>query len=132
MRIRICHEGFFAGEFIITDEYKTFSIGNYIEVYLKGPPYDTGKTILNGSDKEVSIIALPLVIMECCHTDRIEVILELPVCRSLKHWIKCLEIDKISVVTPYKFQYRNHIWYWPKIDGWIPGLYRKVKVREKQ
>jgi len=129
--LKLCQQGFFAGEFVITNEQCSFSIGDYIELYLKEAPYVTGETFLDLNGKKIHIIAFHLVITQYCYDTEIEVIMKKPVGISLRHWAECLEVGKISVVIPFKYEFSKYIWYIPKIDGWIPGMFGKVKAPQR-
>ncbi len=109
---RIKQTGFFAGDFVITDEECSFSIGNYVEVLLRGELYDTGETFLSLRHGEVSIMAFPLILIG----NGINVIWRLPVGRILQHCLDCLT-DGVNTVMPVKHEYKNWTWYTPKING---------------
>ena len=126
--LRLQQHGSFEGEFTVTTGDRTFSIGDYIEVFLSGPPYPV-EVVKTPDGKERHVIAFPLTVTECCHIDEIEVILKVSEgTLSFQHWSDCLSVGILSVVTPIKYKYKNFIWYMPKIDGWIRGMFGKVKA----
>jgi hypothetical protein len=117
--------GYFAGEFVVTNDDCAYSIGDHIEVVLKDHAYPTGETFdvprLGGGEKIVHIAAFPLTVTLSAHVGPIEVLLKMAVGRAFSHWLDCLEIGVPSVVIPNKCEHRKHIWYMPKIDGWVPS-----------
>ena len=125
--LKLQSRGLFEGEFVVTTENCSFSIGEYIEVVLREPPHPTGDIALGPDGKGQRIIDFLLTIVECCHIDEIEATLRIVTGASCSHWSDCLEVGKVSVVTPYKYWCRDFIWYMPKIDGWIKGAFGKVK-----
>ena len=132
--LRLCGQrGLFRGEFVVTNNQCSFSIGDYIEVLLKDQPFNTGKTArcrrVDDTIRELPIIAFPLRVIECYHVDEIDVVLHsVASTRTFRHWMDCLDVGKISVVMPFQYQHRELIWYMPKIDGWVPGMYGRVRA----
>lgn len=133
-RFRLCgRPGLFEGEFVVTNDRRSFSIGDYIEVFLKDQPYPTGETVLwrsqSGRDRLLPIIAFPLRVVECCHVAEIDVVLHsVTITYAFRHWMRCLNVGIISVVVPFKYQHRERTWYMPKIDGWVPSINGRVKA----
>jgi hypothetical protein len=128
-KLRICQRGWFASEFIVTDDNQSYSIGDYIEAVLVEPPYTTGElfTIPTGY-AQVPIVAMRLTVTESCQAEPIEVVMERPPGRGLSHWMRCMEVGKISTIVPVRFTHCGHVWYMPKIDGMLPGLFGPVKA----
>ena len=125
--LKLQSRGFFEGEFVVTTDDRAFSIGDRIEVVLKESPHATGEMFLDTGGKNHPIIDFPLTIVKCCLTDEIEATLRIITSISCFHWYDCLEIGRVSVVTPFKYQHRNYNWYLPEIDGWVRGMFGKVK-----
>jgi len=126
--LRLCGQpGLFEGEFVVTNDRRSFSIGDYIEVFLKEQPYPTGETALCRK-RRLPVVAFPLRVVECCLVDEIDVILHSVALTTFQHWKRCLDVGKISVVMPFKYQHREHTWYMPKIDGWIPSMHGRVQA----
>ncbi len=119
-RLSLCQWKFFQGDFIITDDERCYSIGNYIEVLLRDKVYIDG-TFMDFRDREVSIIAIPLTVIG------MDLILRLPIGRTARHWLDCLEYNKVNTITSIKYSIRKFTWYMPKINGYLPGIFGKVK-----
>jgi hypothetical protein len=96
-------------------------------LYLKDTPCPSGEKIQNVRGIELPIIDFNFKIVMSCNIDEMDVVMKLVPGRNLVHWVDCLEIGKNSVVTAVKFTYRDMAWYMPKIDGYVPGLFGKVK-----
>lgn len=120
-RLFLRHKGLFRGEFVVIDQQRTFSIGDYIEVILKDQPYPIGETVQGSHGETKHIVAFPLTVVSCC-VDEIDVALTIPAGISCRHWFDCLNVGVKSVVISHMMQYRRHTLYVPKIDGWLPGF----------
>lgn len=124
-------DGHFAGEFVVTNDRGCYSIGDYIEVVQTDEAYPTGETFTvpsRGDERTLSVIATPLTVVMSAHSESFEVVLKIVMGRTFRHWYKCLEVGKTSVVVPHKFTSGKHSWYMPKIDGWIPGFTGRTKA----
>lgn len=117
--------GYFAGEFVVTNDDCAYSIGDCIEVVLKDYAYPTGETFdapyLGGGEITIHIAAIPLTVTLSALKEPIEVLLKMAVGRAFHHWLECLAIGVPSVVVPHRYISGKHIWYMPKIDGWVPS-----------
>lgn len=120
--------GYFAGEFVVTNDDCAYSIGDCIEVVLKDHAQPTGEKFtaptVGGGEKIVHIAGFPLTVTLSAHGEPLEVLLKVATGRMFRHWLECLEIGVPSVVIPCRCTKGKHIWYMPKIDGWVPhGLF---------
>ncbi len=124
-RFSLCQRGLFQGDFVITDGVHHYTIGNYIEVVLRERPYGTGVMVKSYKGKEIPLFCFPLTVYSF---DSGDVDLVLPIGRTSRHWFDCLEVGKVSLVTSVKCSTRKFTWYMPKINGYLPGMFGKVKV----
>ena len=126
--------GYFAGEFVVTNDDCAYSIGDCIEVVLKDHAHPTGETFyapkLGGGDKIVHIAAFPLTVTLSAIAEPFDVLLKVAGGWTFTHWHECLEIGVPSVVIPFKMENRGRVWYTPRIDDWVIGLVGKTKWPE--
>jgi len=127
-RLYVWQNGLFAGEFVITNQQRSFSIGDYIEVVLREQPYTTEGTVKDLYDVEKPIIVFPLTVVESCLNIGIDVVLRRPVGPISQLLFDCLVVGKMSIITTFKMQHCRCTWYVPKIDGWVPGLFGKTQA----
>jgi len=125
IRLRLQSQGFFGGQFILTDENKTWSIGDCIKVTLLDDVYDSGEKLDTPRGK-LSISAFPLAVLFVAEV--VQAILMLPIGVAAKHWFDCLVVGQIHTVKPRIYEYREHVWYYPEIDGRYPGMREAMKA----
>ena len=116
-KLRLLHKGYWAGDFVVTTEDCSFSIGDYIEVILTEKAHIIDEVIKGFRGEDLHIAAFPLTITECCHSDEIKVILQSVMGVACRHWYTCLEVGQKSMVVSNKYETNFHTWYMPKIDG---------------
>lgn len=115
---RLCSRGYFAGEFIITTDAVTYSIGGCIQVKQTGDLYQTAITITDPrSGGDLPIFALPLLVDFGCPGGALEVELQAIPGRSFQHWLHCLSKEDYVEVVPVKMTFSGHVWYAPNING---------------
>lgn len=118
----------YAGEFVIRDGDKFYSIGDYIEVTLTSQPYDTGERRENTlTGKDQSIWVFPLIVQFSSESEPFECALHISDDRIGRHWYECLEVGKIQTIRAIKCSIRQFTWWIPEIDGYKPGMFGKVK-----
>lgn len=127
-RLFLHQKGLFRGEFVVIDQRCSFSIGDYIEVVLKDKPFLTGETVTGLYGEAKRIVGFPLTVVSCCCIAEIDVTLSIAMGISCRHWFDCLNVGEKSVVISHVIQFRSLTSYVPKIDGWIPGVFRKRRV----
>lgn len=125
MNFTLQSRGYFAGQFVVSDDTSSRSIGDYIEVTLKDQPFRSGETDIRG--KMEPIFTFSLRVEFSCMAEPFDVDLRMLAGRSAKHWYECLEVGKTSVVIAERREYGTHVWYMPEIDGWKVGMFGKVK-----
>lgn len=128
---RLSSRGHFAGEFLITTDAMTYSIGNYVEVKaLADHPLKTDKTVLSlRGDREIPIYVFPLLVKPVCQEGILEVELQSVPSRTYIHWVDCLNKDTFSVVMSSKHTNRKYSWYTPKIDGWVMAMLGRERAQ---
>ncbi len=115
-KLRLISKGFFAGQFIVTTNTESFSIGDYIEVNSLQIPYIENR-----------IWCFPLLITFSSMSEEMEVKLLIPSGRQQQHWKECLKVGTSNVVRPAKFEFKKFVGYMPVINGWRPGMFGKVE-----
>jgi hypothetical protein len=125
MIVRLMSKGLFAGEFVATTDDQTFSLGNYLEVTLTAPAYVVGH--LDGLDG-LGIWAFPLQIDFSAVEQTFQAEIRIVMGRTARHYNDCLKVGHTHTIVSCKCQYRKYVWYAPKIDGQVPGMFGPRKL----
>lgn len=113
--LRIRQTGFWAGNFIITTEDQSYSLGNKINTILNAEPYATGE-ILFYRDRKKPIVAFPLTI------NGLKVILEKAISRECRFWYDSLVVGYQSKIKTFKQTTGEFSYYTAEIDGNTKGV----------
>ncbi len=128
--LRMMHNGFFEGQFLVTTDECAFTVGKEITVLRTGKPFDTKVKFDLPDGRVVPCWALPVDLLapQKCPG------LNIPISTGISgaHWNECLKEGVPSVVKLSKFTVRTHTGYVPNIDGWVPGLFGKRRAEDSR
>ncbi len=124
--LRMIHNGFFEGQFLVTTDECAFTLGKEITVQRRGPVFDTGKkyTLPNGRVTDCWALPVDVLAPQKCAD------LNIPISAGISgvHWDRCLKEGVPSVVKGCKFSMRDYAGYVINIDGWVPGLFGRKRA----
>jgi hypothetical protein len=119
-RLALRHRALWAGQFTLTTERRTYSLGESVEVALINRPYDSGERCPMPRRGNLVVISFPLVVIVGEHINHAEWRLPMGVAQGFL--ADHLVLDKHHKVKSRKYEYRGHVWYYPEIDGKYPGM----------
>ncbi len=124
---RLCNLGHFAGEFAITTDKVTYSIGDRIQVRQTGDMYQTAITVTNPrSGREMPVFALPVIVDFPCPEGAVEAELRSVPTLTFQHWLHCLSKENYVEVSPLKMSSGGFDWYVPVVDDWVISMHGRV------
>lgn len=128
--LRIVHDGFFEGQFVVATDQCAFTVGREVTIRRTGAPFDSGEKfdLPNGQVAHYWLLPVDLLAPQKCLGLNISISTNV----TGRHWEECLAEGVPSVVKSSKFTMRDYTGYVANIDGWVPGLFGKKKAPAHQ